>query len=140
MKQVTLLAMLLLTTSTQAGVFKCKTPNGFNYSEKPCPDGASAGPVKVIPASGDPLNIVPSNRTPPKTNGGVGKANPPITDKQRPGYERHLSQANPKAFIICADGQVMSIVGKADFVQQKLDLLSAGCSPYSIDDAIVWAK
>ena len=140
MKQVILLAMLLLTTSTQAGVFKCKAPNGFIYSEKPCPDGATAGPVKVIPASGDPINIIPSNGTPPKTNEGGGKAYPPISDKQRPGYDRHLSHPNPKAFIICADGQVLSIFGKANFIQQKLASLPAGCTPYSIDDAVVWTK
>ncbi|MDO8989008.1 MAG: hypothetical protein Q7U91_05180 [Sideroxyarcus sp.] len=140
MKLVTLLVMLLLTTSTQAGVFKCKTPNGFAYSEKPCPDGASAGPVKVIPASGDPISKVPSNVTPPETSGGAGKAYPPITEKQRQGYERHLSRANPKAFIICADKRAMSFYGQASYVQKQLASLPAGCSPYSIDDAVVWAK
>ena len=140
MKQVALLLMLLLTTSTWAGVFKCTTPNGFVYSEKPCPDGATAGPIKVIPASGDPSSIVPTNGTPPKTNGGVGKAYPPITDKQHPAYDKHLSQPNPKAFIICDDKRVMSFVGKGNFVQKQLASLDAGCSPYSIDDNVVWAK
>lgn len=140
MKLVTLLALLLLTTSTQAGVFKCKTPNGFIYSEKPCPDGASAGPVKVIPASGDPINKVPSNVAPPEAGDGAGKAYPPITEKQRPSYETHLSRAKPKAFIICDDRRVMSFFGQAGFIQKQLASLPAGCSPYSIDDDIVWAK
>lgn len=140
MKLVTLLAMLLLTTATQAGVFKCKAPNGFIYSEKPCPDGASAGPVKVIPASGDPISKVPSNVAPPEIGGGVGKAYPPITDKQHPAYDKHLSQPNPKAFIICDDKRVMSFVGKGNFVQKQLASLPAGCSPYSIDDTVVWTK
>jgi hypothetical protein len=140
MRQAILLAMLLLTTATQAGVFKCKTADGFAYSEKPCPDGATAAPVKVIPASGDPINNVPANGTSPKTNGGVGKAYPPITEKQHPAYDSHLSKPNPKAFVICDDGRAMSFFGKGDFVQKQLDKLPAGCSPYSIDDAIVWAK
>jgi hypothetical protein len=74
LKQAFLLAILLLTTATQAGVFKCKAPNGFVYSEKPCPDGDTAGPGKVIPASGDPINKVQVNVTPPKTNGVVSIA------------------------------------------------------------------
>lgn len=140
MRQAILLAMLLLTTATQAGVFKCKTANGLAYSEKPCPDGTAAGPVSVIPASGDPIDRIPANGSPPKTKGGVGKAYPPITDKQHPAYDNHLSKPNPKAFIICSDGRAMSFFGQSDFVLKQLAKLPAGCSPYSIDDAIVWAK
>lgn len=140
MRKYLFFALVLTTIAAQGGVFKCKTANGFVYSEKPCPEGAAAGPVNVIPPSGDPTNNVPANGIPPKTNGSIGKAYPPITDKQHPAYDSHLSKPNPKAFIICDDGRVMSFVGKGNFVQKQLSSLPAGCSPYSIDDAIVWAK
>ena len=140
MKNLILLAMLLLTTSTQAGVFKCKTPNGFTYSEKPCPEGATAGPLRVIPASGDPISKAPTTELPTKTDEVAGKPYPPITDKQRPAYEKHMSKPNPKAFVICNDKRVISLVGKGNFVQKQLASLEAGCTPYSIDDTVVWTK
>jgi hypothetical protein len=94
----------------------------------------------VIPASGDPLYKVPSKESTPKIDGGADKTYSPITEKQRPAYEKHMSKPNPKAFVICDDKRVISLVGKGNFVQKQLASLDTGCSPYSIDDGVVWAK
>jgi hypothetical protein len=132
MKKYLLVVLTLTTLATQAGVFKCKTSDGFVYSEKPCPTGTLAGSIQARPASGQ----LPSGQSGTKS---ASAASSPIPDNQRSFYDAFLSKPNPKAFAICSDGRAMEFVGKGDFVKQKLASLPEGCAPYAIDDAVVWS-
>lgn len=137
MKKYLLVILMLATPTAQAGVFKCKTPDGFVYSEKPCPAGMSVGSIQASPASGQQA----SSGQQPSTQSGNNSASTaqvPISDKQRGSYDAFLSKPNPKAFVICSDGSAIAFNGKGDFVQQKLASLPSGCTPYAIDDTVVW--
>jgi hypothetical protein len=145
MKQKILLTILLLLVPiAQAGVFKCKTPEGIIYSEKPCPTGSAAGSIQAIPSSGQQQDAG-QQRTAyqqPTSQSGINNVNAvplPAPDKQRGAYESFLSKPNPRAFVICKDGRVMSFVGKGGFVDKQLAALPEGCAPYAINDAVVWA-
>lgn len=127
--------VLALTASlAQAGIFKCKTTDGFAYSEHPCPSGSSSGTVRTIQAT--------SQQQPSESGDSNIDAVPlPVPATQRSAYVAFLSKPNPKAFVICGDGRVMSIVGNSQqFVDQRLASLDAGCSPYSVNGNVVWSK
>jgi curved DNA-binding protein CbpA len=58
---------------------------------------------------------------------------------QRDAYLSFLRHPPPRAFAICSDGRVTSIVGSEAFVQQQLAALPAGCSLYARNNDVVWA-
>lgn len=62
----------------------------------------------------------------------------PNPETQRGAYVSFLSLPNPRAFVICHDRRVMTFRGNKAFVQNKLATLPIGCSPYAVDDAVVW--
>jgi hypothetical protein len=132
MKHLTLFLFLVLTTSVaQANVFKCKTPEGIIYSEQPCPTGSTASSIRTSQA--------PTQQQ--STQSGINNVNAvplPVPEKQRGAYEAFLSRPNPKAFVICTDGRVMTLSGKSEFVDKQLSSLPAGCSPYAVNDSVVW--
>ncbi len=131
MKHVLSSIILALTAAAaQASVYKCQTPAGLVYLEHPCPPGSASQTIHASASAGG------SNSSGSK----IDAVPLPAPDKQRGAYEAHQSKPNPKAFVICTDGRVMSLVGKSEFVRQRLASLDAGCSPYSIDDSVVWSK
>jgi len=62
----------------------------------------------------------------------------PARNTQRRSYETYLTQATPRAYVICRDGRVMSFSGGSNFVEQKLTTLPEGCAPYAVNDSVVW--
>lgn len=62
----------------------------------------------------------------------------PARNTQRRSYEAYLTQATPRAYVICRDGRVMSFSGGSAFIEQKLTTLPDGCAPYAVNDAVVW--
>ncbi len=62
----------------------------------------------------------------------------PNPETQRGAYVSFLSLPSPRAFVICHDRRVMTFRGSKLFVQNKLATLPIGCSPYAVDDAVVW--
>ena len=62
----------------------------------------------------------------------------PARDIQRRSYETYLTQATPRAYVICRDGHVMSFSGGPIFIEEKLTTLPEGCAPYAVNDAVVW--
>ncbi len=130
MKQIFLSIILALTASAaQAGIYKCQTSSGLVYSERPCPPGSTSQTIHTS-----------SQQSSQSDSSNVDAVPLPAPDKQRGAYEAFLSRPNPKAFVICNDGRVISFVGKSDFVDQKLATLDAGCSPYSVNGNVVWSK
>jgi curved DNA-binding protein CbpA len=62
----------------------------------------------------------------------------PNPTNQRRAYYDFLSKKNPRAFLICTDNSVMIFNGNTNFINQKIAEMSNRCSPYAIDDAVVW--
>ena len=64
----------------------------------------------------------------------------PVTEKQIGAYKSFLALSNPRAFVICSNGSVMTLKGNETFVQNKLATLPQGCAPYAVNDDVVWKK
>jgi hypothetical protein len=133
MQRKLLFIILMLTTSvTQASVFKCKTPAGIIYSERPCPANSTEISIRA--------NSLPNQE--PSLLSDINNVNAvplPVPEKQRGAYLSFLTRHNPRAFVICTDGRVMSFNGNSKFIDQKLSSLPGGCAPYAINDAVVWS-
>lgn len=147
MKQSILFVTLLLITGVvQADVFKCKTSAGITYSERPCPTGSTESSIRSIQTldrlqTDEPLNQQPAAQQ-PTSQSGINSVNAvplPAPGTQRKAYESFLSRPNPRAFVICNDGRVMTYSGDESFVKQRLSALPEGCAPYAINDDVVWA-
>ena len=140
MRQIILLMILALTASiAQAGVFKCQTPEGLVYSERPCPAGSTSSSIRTI-QSADQQQSSQSSSSSQSGISNISAVPLPNPDKQRGAYEAFLAKPNPKAFVICSDGRVVTFAGKDGFVDQKLSELPAGCSVYARNDNVVWSK
>lgn len=59
---------------------------------------------------------------------------------QRKAYEGFLALPNPRAFVICNDGRVMSLQGPGAFVGNKITTMPSDCSAYAVNDNVVWGK
>lgn len=62
----------------------------------------------------------------------------PLPAIQRGDYLSFLSEPKPRAFVICRDKRVLTVLGTRLFVKRQLASLPAGCRTYAIDDAVVW--
>ncbi len=62
----------------------------------------------------------------------------PNPTTQRKSYVEFLSIKSSRAFLICSDNSVMVVQGNTGFVGQRLAQLRDRCTPYAIDDAVVW--
>jgi hypothetical protein len=132
------IAISLMVTSAQAGVFKCQTAEGIKYSEIPCPSGSTTTTVRSISVA-DPQQPPVTSTT--ATGSGINDINAvplPVPDKQRRGYEKFLSSPKPRAFLICTDRSVVSFTGQEQFIKKKIAEMAPGCRPYAIDDSVVW--
>ncbi len=56
----------------------------------------------------------------------------------RRAYYDFLSKRNPRAFLICRNGSVQVLTGNLTFIHRQIAELAGQCSPYAIDDAVVW--
>ncbi|ADE12245.1 hypothetical protein [Sideroxydans lithotrophicus] len=135
MQRILLSSILALIAATaQADIFKCKTPEGFDYSEQPCPAGNSSGAVRTIQATSQ-------RQSTDSGDSNVDNVPLPVPATQRSTYIAYQPKPNPKAFVIYDDGRVMNISGNSQqFVDQRLAALDAGCSPYSVNGNVVRLK
>ena len=132
-KQYTcLVAMMLFSATALADVYRCQTPEGIRYADKPCAEGAASGTLAAPPAP-------PPQFLPQKANVHDVDAVPlrdPST--QRALYREFLARPNPRAFAICQDGGAMIISGDAAFVDRQMSGVRGGCRMYAVNDEVVW--
>jgi len=124
------------------------------------PEAQAPGPVPAIesapPPAVTPATEAPAQAAAPPTTIPVAPLPPPavpakivdINDAnivplpnpttQRRAYLEFLSKRSPRAFVICKNNSVMTFNGDSDFVNKKLAEVSNRCTPYAIDDAVVW--
>jgi hypothetical protein len=57
---------------------------------------------------------------------------------QRRAYYDFLSKRNPRAFLICNDDTVKVVAGGLTFVNNQIAEVTGRCTPYAIDDTVVW--
>ncbi len=129
MQKTLFAAMLLLSASAQADVFKCKTANGgIAYSEHPCAAGEAEGRIRSSQGSGQGGALADVNAVPL-----------PNPQKQRDIYQQFLATPSPRAFLICRNGGVSLIKGGETGVKREIArMASEGCAPYAINDDVVW--
>lgn len=68
----------------------------------------------------------------------VGAVPLPNPNTQRRAYFDFLAKRNPRAFVICNDGSVKAMAGGSEFISKQLAEGKDRCTPYAIDDAVVW--
>jgi curved DNA-binding protein CbpA len=106
----------------------------------PAPAPVSTSPAQ--PVESPPLSAAPVPQQTMQTRSGdvndINSVPLPNPTTQRRAYYDFLSKRNPRAFVICTDGSVLIFSGEMKFINQKITEMSGRCSPYAIDDAVVW--
>ncbi len=64
----------------------------------------------------------------------------PVPATQRVAYQSFLAHSPPRAFVICNDGTVTTIFGGQGYVEKQLAALRGTCTPYAVNDDVVWNK
>lgn len=137
-----LTVMMLAPGVALANVYKCQTPDGFKYADKPCPSGGALVTVYAHPAPVWPRAQAEQSKEPVnKLQAGVNDVNVvplPFPQNQRKNYLDFLARPSPRAFAICKDSGTITIVGKADFVKRQMSDIRYGCRLYAVNDEVVW--
>jgi hypothetical protein len=133
---------MLASGAALANVYKCQTPDGFKYTDKPCPAGSALDTLEAAPASVRPQPQAAQSKEPAqKSQAGVNDMNVvplPFPQSQRRIYQDFLARPSPRAFGICKDSGTITIVGKADFVKKQMSDIRYGCRLYVVNDEVVW--
>lgn len=138
--------LMMLASGAQADIYKCQTPNGLKYEDKPCPEGSALGSLEAHPAPARPQPQAAQSKTPaqkPQANVNDVNAVPLLfPQNQQRVYQEFLARPSPRAFGICKDGGTITIVGNADFVKREMNDVEHGvkygCRIYAVNDEVVW--
>lgn len=133
--------MMLASSAALANVYKCQTPDGFKYADKPCPASEVLVTLVMPPAPVRSQSEAAQGKEPvQKSQAGINNVNAvplPFPQSQRRIYQDFLARPSPRVFGICKNGTI-TIVGKADFVKKQMSDIQYGCRLYAINDEVVW--
>lgn len=130
MNKFLFILFVLASTNSLAGAVKWTDSNGtVHYSDQP--------------PKGDQSQAMTFNDTSEWKATGFAQINdvaavPYLTDRGRIGYREFLTHPTPRAFVICTDGSFTTIYGGLFVSREIRKRVAVGCSPYVVNDAVVW--